>query len=252
MVSKICDAMTQRHHRTGLGVAHSSMENGLSSGAIFCMVNRRLAKSPRAHVAGPEVATLKGCCPMKNWMSHRRIGWWAVSAPPWQYSPGWRRKNKSIQVRSIMACWRFVPPWQAESRDWRTDTGTGWTMVGGGYLFVYIMSCRPRRKSSFLNLLWQGSMDPTAENVFLMKQRYCLTECFLMGYPPASRSPACTRSANIWRKWTGSLTFWSSDGIRSQTQNLRHWCRAVVSFWYSNCLRDSAGILYWSRLLGTY
>ena len=105
MVLNLCDAEMQRCHQTALGVAHSSMSNGISFDTIFYVVNRRLLKSDQAHISGPVVSDLKSCCKINNWVSHRRKGQCTVLMPPCHYFPGRRRKNKAIQDISIMACW---------------------------------------------------------------------------------------------------------------------------------------------------
>ena len=55
-------------------------------------------QSAQAQVAGlaEAEAALNGCRPMKNWRSRIRNKFWAMSAPPLQYSPGLRRNNKAI------------------------------------------------------------------------------------------------------------------------------------------------------------
>ena len=105
-------------HRTALGMACVSMADGLSLDTIFLVVKRRLKKSALSQVARPAdyEAALKGCCPIKNLIFWRRGKWWAVLAPPLQYSPRLRRKKKVIQARSVMACCLSVPPWWAAYR----------------------------------------------------------------------------------------------------------------------------------------
>ena len=53
--------------------------------------------------------------------------------PPWQYFPGYSKKNKAIQERLAMACWRSVPPFTVASRVWRAEIGSGRTLEGRRY-----------------------------------------------------------------------------------------------------------------------
>ena len=57
-------------------------------------------------------------------------GCWAVSVPPLQYSPEWRKKKKATQVKFLMAIFLEVVPLAAVSKVWITLTGRGRTLVG--------------------------------------------------------------------------------------------------------------------------
>ena len=52
-----------------------------------------------------------------------------VLVPPLQYSPGWRRKKKAIQVRSLIAIFLEVVPRAVVPKAWMTLTARGLTLV---------------------------------------------------------------------------------------------------------------------------
>ena len=62
---------------------------------------------------------------MNNWTSLRLKGCWTVLVPSLQYLPGWRRKNKATQVRSMILMFLAVVPWVAVSKAWISLTGGG-------------------------------------------------------------------------------------------------------------------------------
>ena len=69
-------------------------------------------------------------------MSGRVKGMETVSIPPTQYSPGRRRKKKSIQDRSMITLPIGELPWEIESMQCRMETGRGRNILGGGSSLV--------------------------------------------------------------------------------------------------------------------
>ena len=66
---------------------------------------------------------------MKNWMSLRLKGCWAVLVPSLQYLPGRRSKKKATQVRSLIVIFLEVVPCAEVSKAWMTLIGRGCTLV---------------------------------------------------------------------------------------------------------------------------
>ena len=82
-------------------------------------------KVAAAHSCGVAVVAGVSWVPTYKWMSWSRNGVETLLVPPWQYSSGTSRKNKAIQERLAMACWRLVPPCDVAFRVWRTEIGSG-------------------------------------------------------------------------------------------------------------------------------
>ena len=79
-----------------------------------------------AQVAGEAVVSWDGWVPTKNWMPHRVKGVETVSFSPAQYSPGQKRKKKSIQASSEITFSLGDPPWAMDpcSEGWIQGEGT--------------------------------------------------------------------------------------------------------------------------------
>ena len=77
-----------------------------------------------------------GLLPMKNYMFQSQNSIETVSVLSWQYYPGHKRKKNDIQARSEMACWQSVTPCTAESRVWRMEIGSEWTLLGRVYYLL--------------------------------------------------------------------------------------------------------------------
>ena len=75
------------------------------------------------------VAALYGFCPMENCAPLSLKGCWALLVLPLKYLPRRRRKKKATQVRSLMAIFLGVVPWEAVSKAWITLIGSGRTLV---------------------------------------------------------------------------------------------------------------------------
>ena len=101
----------------------------------FCVVKRRIMNVVEVQVEGGAVVAWVGWIPTKNWMSRRVKGVETVSVKPAQYSPGWRRKKKAIQARSVIDLPLGELHWVIEYMQWRMETGRGDTLPGGGLLF---------------------------------------------------------------------------------------------------------------------
>ena len=107
-------------------------------------VKGRLTKLDRARYSWGAVSELYVSLPTKNWIYLSQKGFCSMLAPPLNYSPGIRRKNNMIQVRSQMACCLGVLGWRMVSESWTFCTGRGQTLLGQGSAFLYEESCRPR------------------------------------------------------------------------------------------------------------
>ena len=67
-------------------------------------------------------------------MSRIQKGVETESEPPWQYSPGFKRKKNVIQARSKIACCLGYPPCTVELIQCNIVVGKRRTLVGGGGL----------------------------------------------------------------------------------------------------------------------
>ena len=109
--------MAATAHARGCPVAPCPVDSLLTP--FFCFVNRRLTKLAAEQVEGEALVAWVGLVPTKNWMSRMVKGVETMSVPPAQYSPGQRRKKKSIQVRSEIALPLGKVPWEIDSMQWR-------------------------------------------------------------------------------------------------------------------------------------
>ena len=86
---------------------------------------------------------------MNNWTSLSLKGCWEVTVPPLQYLSGCRRKKNATQVRSMIAIFLAVIPWEAVSKSWMTLTGRGPIFVQisqqNTHIQAYIRTQKPTR-----------------------------------------------------------------------------------------------------------
>ena len=113
MTSKICDVATQCCHRTALWMTCSAVANGFPLDTVF-LCGEEKAEKVYPGLCGRACGgqgRIEGLLADEELEVLEEEKFWAVSAPPLQYSPGLRRKKKSIQAGSLIACWGLVPPW---------------------------------------------------------------------------------------------------------------------------------------------
>ena len=99
---------------------------------FFWLVKRILIKVALVHVWGVTVVSEFGLASKNYWisLSWKRVD--TVSIPPFQYLPGRRRNNNTIQVMWVTACCNLVIPWLVLLKVWRMYILRGWNLYSRG------------------------------------------------------------------------------------------------------------------------